>query len=138
MELGTGVLDVFVGALFGGFGFGLGVGVRLEEANRFDEIHGPAALGRFAGGGSAAGLHGGDLPLQAGEPDFQIVADVKGRDAIVKALERQASVVEGGTRRQDGLQLQCQLSVLVLVRGELLGGGWALLDPVSRIEGLRR
>jgi len=138
MELRAGVLDVFAGALFGGFGFGSGVGVRLEQVNRFDEIHGLAVLGRFAGGDVAAGLHGGDAPLQAAEPDFQVVADVEGRDAIVEALERQASVVEAGARRQDGLQLQCELFVLVLVRGELLGRCWALLDPVDRIEGLRR
>ena len=54
MELGACVLDVFVGALFGGFGFGFGVGVRLEEANRFDEIHGLAVLGRFAGSARGA------------------------------------------------------------------------------------
>jgi len=137
MELGAGVFDVFLGALFGGFSFGFGVSVRLEEANRFDKTHGLAVLGRFAGGGVAAGLHGGELPLQAGKPDFQIVADVEGRDAIVEALERQASVVEAGARRQDGLQLQCELLVLVFVGRELLGRGWALLDPVDRIEGLR-
>jgi len=66
------------------------------------------------------------------------VADVKGRDAIVEALERQASVVEASARRQDGLQLRCELLVLVFVRGELLGRSWALLDPVDGIEGLCR
>jgi len=102
--------------------------------NRFDEIHGLAVLGRFAGGDVAAGLHGGDAPLQAAELDFQIVADVKGRDAIVEALERQASVVEASARRQDGLQLRCELLVLVFVRGELLGRSWALLDPVDGLK----
>jgi hypothetical protein len=54
MELGAGVLDVFVGALFGGFGFSFGVSVRLEEANRYDEIHGLTVLGRFAGSARGA------------------------------------------------------------------------------------
>ena len=104
-KLGAGVLDVFMGAPLGGFGFGFGVGVGLELMNRFDEIHGLAVLGRFAGGGVACGLHGGEAPLQAVELDFQIVTDVESRDAIVETLERQARVVEAGARRQDGLQL---------------------------------
>jgi hypothetical protein len=62
---------------------------------------------------------------------------MEGRDAIIEALERQASIVEGGAWRQDGLQLQGELLVLVFVGRELLGGSWALLDPVDGIEGLR-
>ncbi len=102
--LGGRVFDVFAGALVGGFCFGLGVSIRLQGVNRFAEAERLAAFGRGARGNGAGRLRRGQIPFQAIEFDFEIVADVKSGDTIAELFEGSASVLQLGARREDGLE----------------------------------
>src|SRR2546423_12800997 len=101
-----GVFYVFAGALFSGLRFGLSVGIGLQHLNRLGQVHGFAPLGSLASSHVPAGLHGGQVPLQAAELDFQVMADVKGRYALRQSFERETSLVQAGTSGEQRLQLR--------------------------------
>jgi len=55
---------------------------------------------------SPSGFRAGYIPFEAVEFEIEIVANVKGGDAIVQGLESGAGILQAGARRQHGLQLQ--------------------------------
>src|SRR6266700_3388152 len=100
------VLDIFARPFLGVLCFRPEIRIRLQHADRFAQVHGLVIRWGRARFDVANWFRAGHIPFQAVEFDLEIVADVKRGHAIVQTLESRASILQAGTRREHGLQLQ--------------------------------